>query len=220
MTIGSRPGSYGEDHNGNSSYTVSATSTRFDIDLSSSRQALSHQVVTCPTQSPSCLGCGLATFDSMVGPFAQSLVVTLLIGTFAFGQSGSSSTPTLSELQTRLRHSQSEVELDPATKQKVIDTYRAAVERMEIAEEETAKSKSFQLRLKGVHEQLNQAKLQQATLAASVKRTIPDVLAETGDDVEKIERLLEERERVLDEPENGLRSQLATAEKELGSRIS
>ncbi len=139
----------------------------------------------------------------------------LFVGMATAQTSSSSSGPTLAELKTRLKHAQSETELEPKLKQDVIELYQAAVERLEIADEATVKAKAFLQRLNTLGDELNHAKARLAALPSQTDLTIAD-----EDDIDKLERMLEARQKQLDEPEKGLRARAAAAEAELSKRMS
>ncbi|MBC8114826.1 MAG: hypothetical protein H7062_10640, partial [Candidatus Saccharimonas sp.] len=123
--------------------------------------------------------------------------------------------PTLAELQTRLKHAQSETELEPKLKQDVVELYQAAIERIEIADEATVTAKSFLQRMNSVPEDLRQSKAKLASLPAQ-----PLLSVAPDEEVDKLERMLDERQKQLDDPEHGLRVNATVAEKELGARMS
>src|SRR6188768_406474 len=61
---------------------------------------------------------------------------------------------TLAELQMRLKRAQSETELEPKLKQEVIETYQAALERLEIANEAADTAKVYLDRIQTIPEEL------------------------------------------------------------------
>ena len=128
--------------------------------------------------------------------------------------------PMLVELQTRLKRAQSDPELEPMLKQKVIALYQAAVERIEIAGEETAKTKTFLQRMETVADDLRQTRVRLASQPDQTTSTVAEVSAAAGDNLDKLDRMLEERRKQLDDPERGLRAKVAAVEKELGARMS
>ena len=123
------------------------------------------------------------------------------------------------ELQTRLKRAQSDGELEPAVKQQVVELYQSAIERIEIAGEEAAKSKLFAERLNSVGEKLRQAKARLAAMPERTTLTVAEASAAAGDDVEKLERMLEERQKVIDDPEKGLQPRATAIDKELGAQM-
>jgi len=153
----------------------------------------------------------------------RGVAIAALLALFgsALAQTGTPATgPTLVELQTRLKRAQSDVELEPMSKQKVIALYQAAIERIEIADEETAKSKMFLQRMETVADELRQTKVRLASQPDQTTLTVAEASAAAGDDLDKLDRMLEERRKQLDDPEKGLRVKVAAVEKELGSRMS
>ena len=128
--------------------------------------------------------------------------------------------PTLVELQTRLKRAQSDVELEPALKQKVVALYQTAIERIEIANEEAAKSKTFLQRMESVADELRQTRVRLTSLPGQTTLTVAEVSAAAGDDLDKLDRMLEEHRKQIDDPEQGLRAKLTAVEKELGARMS
>ena len=130
-----------------------------------------------------------------------------------------SSGPTLSELQTRLKRAQSDGELEPAVKQQVIELYQSAIERIEIAGEEAAKSKAFTERMNSVGEKLRLAKARLAATPERTTLTAAEALAAAGDDVEKLERMLSDRRKVIEDPEKGLQQRATAIDKELGAQM-
>ena len=145
---------------------------------------------------------------------ATALIILALVGS-ALAQTGvPSAGPTLVELQTRLKHAQSETELEPKLKQDVIGLYQAAIERIELASEATVTTKSFLQRMNTVAADLRHVKETLASLAAQ-----PELSVAPGEEIDKLERLLGERQQQLDDPEHGLRVKAAAAEKELGARM-
>ncbi len=133
----------------------------------------------------------------------------------ATGASG----PTLSELQTRLKRAQSDGELEPAVKQQVIELYQSAIERIEIAGEEAAKAKAFTERLASVTDKLRVAKERLSATPEKTTLTVAEALAAAGDDVEKLERMLGDRRKVIDDPEKGLQARATAIDKELGAQM-
>lgn len=144
---------------------------------------------------------------------------TLVLALVAYGsvwaQSNPVKGPTLAELQTRLKHAQSETELDPKVKQQVIETYQAAIERLEIADEATAGARSFLQRLNAIPDDLQEVQVKLAELAQrSVATEAPDA------DIDTLERMFTERRSQIDEPQHGLRAKAEFAKKELAARKS
>ena len=135
------------------------------------------------------------------------------------GSGGVGAGPTLIELQTRLKRAQSDGELEPAVKQQVVELYQSALERIAIADEEAAKSKLFAERLNSVGEKLRQAKARLAAMPERTTLTVAEASAAAGDDVEKLERMLEERRKVIDDPEKGLQPRATAIDKELGAQM-
>ncbi len=127
--------------------------------------------------------------------------------------------PTLIELQTRLKRAQSDGELEPAVKQQVVELFQSAIERIEIAGEEAAKSKLFAERMNSVGEKLRQAKARLVAMPERTTLTVAEASAAAGDDVEKLERMLKERRKVIDDPEKGLQARATAIDKELGAQM-
>ena len=123
--------------------------------------------------------------------------------------------PTLADLQMRLKHAQSETELEPKFKQQVVETYQSAIERMEIANESTTVAKSFLQRMNSVTADLIVARQKLAEMPEKPTLTVP---AEA--DIEAIEADLGERRKVIEEPDTGLRALADQAKKQLASRKS
>ena len=146
---------------------------------------------------------------------AAALVVLLSMGG-ALAQTGAPAAgPTLADLQTRLKHAQSETELDPQVKQEVIETYQAAIERLEIADEATLKTRQFQQRLTSVPDELRRVRSKLDLLPGQ-----PTLAVAMEDDLDTLERKLGERRRQIEEPETGLRGRLDAHKKELMERKS
>ncbi|MDB5346087.1 MAG: mechanosensitive ion channel [Schlesneria sp.] len=120
---------------------------------------------------------------------------------------------TLADLQMRLKHAQSEIELAPKVKQTVIETYQSAIERFEIADEAAVAAKSYLQRMNTVAEDLQQAKLMLATLPDA-----PSLTVSATDDIVSLERQLTERRQQIDDPEHGLRATAETIKRQLASR--
>lgn len=121
--------------------------------------------------------------------------------------------PTLADLQMRLKRAQSETELEPKLKQQVIETYEAAIERLEIADEATVTAQSFQKRISSVATDL--AESQQAL------KSLPDQPAlqiPADAKIDAVEVDLAERRKRIEEPDSGLRAIVELAKKELASR--
>lgn len=147
---------------------------------------------------------------------ATALVMMLVLVGGVFAQpSTPMAGPTLAELQTWLKRAQSETELEPNLKQDVVELYQAAIERIEIADEATATAKTFLQRMDSVAEELWQTK---AKLAALPEK--PALTVSPDDEVDKLERMLDDLRQQLDAPEQGLRAKVAAVEKELGARMS
>lgn len=143
------------------------------------------------------------------------LVLALVAYGRVWAQSNPATGPTLAELQTRLKHAQSETELDPKVKQLVIETYQAAIERLEIADEATAGARSFLQRLNAIPAELEQVRVKLSELSQQAVATeAPDA------DIDTLERLFAERRSQIDEPEHGLRAKSDAAKKELAGRKS
>ena len=145
---------------------------------------------------------------------AAALVLVTLVGSLLAQSDAPSAGPTLAELQTRLKHAQSETELEPKLKQDVIELYQAAIERIEIANEATVTTKSFLQRMNSVADGLRQATLKLASFPEQ-----PTVSIAEDDAIDKLERLLDERQQEIDDPESGLRAKAVSIEKELGARM-
>ena len=146
---------------------------------------------------------------------AAALMILAVVGSALAQTIAPSAGPTLAELQTRLKHAQSETELEAKLKQDVVRLYQAAIERIEIADEATVTAKSFLQRMNSVADELRQTKAKLASLTAqSLLSVAPE------EEVDKLERLLDERQKQLDDPEHGLRVKATAAEKELGARMS
>ena len=153
----------------------------------------------------------------------RCVAVAALLALFSsgFAQTGTPAAgPTLVELQTRLKRAQADVELEPMLKQKVVELYQAAIERLEIADEATAKTKTFRQHMDTVADELRQTKVRLASLPEQTTLSVAEVSAMAGDDLDKLDRMLEERRKQLDDPEKGLRAKVAAVEKELGARMS
>lgn len=131
----------------------------------------------------------------------------------AVAQNGEPAAITLPELQMRLKHAQSETELEPKVKQKVIETYQSAIERFEIADEATKAAKSFLQQMNTVADDLQRAKDKLAELPDA-----PAVTSSSTDDVDALERQLEERRKRIEDPEHGLRAQAESLKKQLAGR--
>ncbi len=141
-------------------------------------------------------------------------LVILTVWKIAAAQTDAPATgPSLAELQTRLKHAQAETELDPKIKQEVIETYQSAIERFELASEATTTAKAFLQRIDSVAEQLRQVKLK---LAMPPEQ--PTISAIPIADIDELERKLEERRSLIDEPEHGLRAKVELFKKELSAR--
>lgn len=136
---------------------------------------------------------------------------------FAVGGLWAQSNPTtgltLSELQTRLKHAQSETELDPKLKQQVIETYQAAIERLEIADEATSGARSFLQRVNSIPDDMHQ--VQQKLVEVSQNPAISEA---PDEEIDVLERKLAEHRSHIDEPEHGLRAKADAAKKELAVR--
>lgn len=138
----------------------------------------------------------------------------LAVFNYALGQNvESEGALTLAELQMRLKHAQSEPELAPKIRQTVIETYQSAIERFEIADQATVKSKSYLQRMNSVAADLQQAKLMLTTLPDAPSLTVSDT-----DDIVSLERQLTERRQQIDDPEHGLRASAETIKRQLASR--
>lgn len=132
----------------------------------------------------------------------------------AHGQNGDSAHEiTLSDLQMRLKHAQSETELAPKVKQTVIETYQSAIERFEIADEAAMTAKSFLQRMNTVADDLEQAKLKLATLPDA-----PTLIVSSTDDIDSLERQLTERRQHIDDPDHGLRAAAEAIKRQLAAR--
>lgn len=154
----------------------------------------------------------------MFGPWIGRLAVMAILATPAnlFAQApASSSGPTLTELQNQLKHAISETELDPKVKQEVIDTYQAAIERLSIASEAAVGGGTLLGRLHQVSGELSQVKQKLAELPET-----PSWSESPDDDIDALDRKLEELRTHIDEPEHGLRARSEAARKELASRKS
>ena len=146
---------------------------------------------------------------------AAALVVLLVMGS-AFAQTGTpTGGPTVAELQTRLKHAQSETELDPTVKREVIEAYQSAIERLEIADEASLKTKHFQQRITSVPDELRRV-MQKLDLLPGQ----PTFTVSAADDIDTLERKLDERRRQIEEHDTGLRGRLDALKKELMSRKS
>ncbi len=123
--------------------------------------------------------------------------------------------PTLADLQMRLKHAQSETDLEPKLKQQVVETYQAAIERLEIATESTATAKSFLQRLNSVTSDLAEARQKLAEVPEK-----PTLTVHADANIEAIEADLGERRKQIEEPDTGLRAIADLAKKQLASRKS
>jgi len=147
-------------------------------------------------------------------PLASVAVLLTWVGSVLAQSDAASTGPTLAELQTRLKHAQTETELEPKLKQDVVELYQAAIERIEIANEATATTKSFLQRLNTVAADLRRAKELLASTSAQ-----PELTIGAEHETEKLERMLDEQQQQLDDSEQGLRAKAAAAEKELSARM-
>lgn len=150
--------------------------------------------------------------------FAQGAVVTFIfLASYgaAMAQPGGQSPPTLAELQTRLKHAQSETELEPKLKQEVIDTYQAAIERYEISTEASKTAMMFVQRLSSVPLDLQKAQQKLLSLPEHTTFEVPPDI-----DFDALGHLLAERRDAIDEPDRGLRARVELAQKEITARKS
>ena len=151
-----------------------------------------------------------------IGGGAVVVMVLLLVSGRGFAQTDVPATgPTLAELQTRLKHAQSETELDPKVKQEVIETYQAAIERLEIADEAAVKTKQFEQRTSAVSEELRRVRQKLDLLPEQSTFVVA-----AQDDIDALERKLGDRRRQIQEPDSGLRGRLDAIKKELAGRKS
>ncbi len=145
---------------------------------------------------------------------AAALVILTLVGSSLAQTGAPAAGPTLAELQLRLKHAQSETDLEPKLKQDVVELYQAAIERIEIADEATLIAKAFLQRMNSVAEDLRRTKEGLASLPAQPQLTIAP-----AEEIDTLERLLGERQKQLGAPELGLRAIATAAEKEFGARM-
>lgn len=120
---------------------------------------------------------------------------------------------TLAELQMRLKHAQSETELEPKVKQSVVEAYQAAIERFEIADEAAMTAKSYLQRMNTAADDLQQAKLKLAELPDA-----PTLTISSTDEIGVLERQLTEHRQRIDDPEHGLRVSAEAIKKQLAAR--
>ena len=121
--------------------------------------------------------------------------------------------PTLEELKKHLKHAESETDLDPKLKKEVIDRYQAAIERLEIATEAAETTKSYLQKIDAAPAELKAA---QQKLAAPPEPLSIGLAAE--DDIDSLERKLDELQKIIDDPEKGLAAREDAARKELAAR--
>ena len=116
---------------------------------------------------------------------------------------------TIAALQKRIKIVEADQELTGGLRDKVLQYLRDAIERLEIAQEQSEKAERFEKRLSQVPSTLQAT---ERRLELSPKAADPSIAL--VEDVNELERMVETRTRQLDEPEDGLRKHIEIFETE------
>ncbi len=111
---------------------------------------------------------------------------------------------TIPKLQARIQAVQTDNDLVAGTKEQVLQYLQAAIERIEIAQDELQRAEEFERRLSKVSAALQATESRLSELARTADPAIANVK-----DLDELDRMVETRERQLEDPETGLRKQIA-----------
>lgn len=120
---------------------------------------------------------------------------------------------TIAVLQKRIKAVQSAAELPAPIKDKVLQYLQDAVERLDIAQQAGEKAIQFEQRTRQVNGLLQTTEGRLKELPASAEPSVVDV-----ETIEELERLVVAREKQIEDPESGLRKQVAELDAEAARR--
>ena len=141
-------------------------------------------------------------------------ICTGLCGTAAVAQTApKSDVITINSIQKKIKSI--EANLDPAdpTQEKTLQYLKEAVERLEIAQENTDKALHFEQSLRQINDSLRATTERLEKLPKEADPSIADI-----DDINVLDRMVEQRTKQLDDANDGLRERLARLETESALR--
>ena len=147
----------------------------------------------------------------------RAIIVFGIVSYFCFPQShaqtsAKSAALTIPELQRRIATAQGNSELAASVKEKVVPYLQAALERLEIAQENLEKAEKFERQLPLAAGGLKTEEDRLKSLPAAADPEIANVAA-----IEELSRMVETREKELDDAQKGLRKQIADLDSEATS---
>lgn len=116
---------------------------------------------------------------------------------------------TVSELQKRIKAIDGKSDVPAAVKDKIKGFLEGAVERLEISQEQIEKAQKLERRLGTIAETLQATQKRLTALPAG-----PDPASAIIDDMDELARRVVLREKELDDPQNGIRKQIADLDTE------
>ena len=116
---------------------------------------------------------------------------------------------TISAVQKRIKIVEGDQELSGGIRDKILQYLREAIERLEIAQEQSEKAERFEKRLSQVASSLQTTESRLALLPTAADPAIALV-----EDLNELERMVETRTKQLDEPNDGLRKRIEIFETE------
>jgi len=120
---------------------------------------------------------------------------------------------TIPVLQKRLSSAQNASDLPDNVKTKVVQYLQESIERLEIAAENTEKADKFERRLAVISDALQTAENKLADIPTAPDPSIADV-----SEIDELSRLVETRQKQLDDADAGLRKQIANLDDEAAQR--
>lgn len=138
-----------------------------------------------------------------------AVVVALNASSFAAPPSGKSDAPSIAGLQKRIKLVQNDAQLAADVKEKVLGYLQGAVERLEIAKEQSEAAAKLEHKLAIAADTLQAAQQQLADVPP-----MPDESAVPTNDLDELARIVDSREKELDDAQNGLRKRVADLDME------
>ena len=113
-------------------------------------------------------------------------------------------------LQKRIKSVQDNSELPASSKDQILSYLQRAVERLELAQDAAEKSEKFERRLPKVDEAMKVVQKRLNSVPTAVDPSIAEV-----PEIDEFERIVESQEKQIDDPETGLRKQIADLDQEV-----
>lgn len=143
------------------------------------------------------------------------IVVVIGIG-FCLGLSSVQAQPgakpealSIPAIEKRIKAIQENAELSPSLKESAVSYLQRSIDRLQVAQEAIENAEDFEGRLPNVADAMKALQKRLSQLPTSIDSTIANEV-----ETEELEKLVEARQKLLDDPENGLRKKIAALDQE------